>query len=35
MVLVKNWPFADRFFFGQYRLGKSVLRYSRTKKTPL
>ena len=30
MVLVQNWPFFD-FFFKQYRPGKCLLRYSRTK----
>ena len=31
MVLVKNWPFFHVFFYWQYRPGKCVLRYSRTK----
>ena len=30
MVLVQNWPFFE-FFFRQYRPGKCLLRYSRTK----
>ena len=30
MVLVQNWPFFN-LFFSQYRPGKCVLRYSRTK----
>ena len=32
MVLVEIWPFFQPFFFGQFRLGKPLLRYSRTKK---
>ena len=31
-VLVEKWPFFQRFFFRQYRLGKCLLWYSRTKK---
>ena len=33
MVLVQQWPFFQPFIFRQYRPGKCVLRYSRTKKT--
>ena len=33
MVLVKKWPFFQ-LFFTQYRPGKVLLRYSRTKKNP-
>ena len=33
MVLVQKWPFFQ-FFFTQYRPGKVLLRYSRTKKNP-
>ena len=32
MVLVQKWPFLKLLFFRQYRPGKGVLRYSRTKK---
>ena len=32
MVLVQKWQFFQLFVFRQYRLGKSVLQYSRTKK---
>ena len=32
MVLVQKWPFFQLFLFKQYRPGKCVLRYSRTKK---
>ena len=32
MVLVQKWQFLQHFFFRQYRPGKRVLRYSRTKK---
>ena len=32
MVLVQIWPFFQFFFFSQYRQGKCLLRYSRTKK---
>ena len=32
MVLVQNWPFFQTFFFRQYRPGKCLSRYSRTKK---
>ena len=32
MVLVQNWQFFQFFFFRQYRPGKCLLRYSRTKK---
>ena len=32
MVLVQKWPFFQLFFFRQYRPGKCLLRYSRTKK---
>ena len=32
MVLVQEWPFFQLFVFQQYRIGKCVLRYSRTKK---
>ena len=32
MVLVQKWPFFKPFFFRQYRPGKCLLRYSRTKK---
>ena len=32
MVLVQKWPFFQLFFFRQYRLGKCLLWYSRTKK---
>ena len=32
MVLVQNSPFFEVLFFGQYRPGKCLLRYSRTKK---
>ena len=31
MVLVQNWPFFRIFFFWKYKVGKCVLRYSRTK----
>ena len=31
MVLVQKWPFFQLFFFRQYRPGKCLLRYSRTK----
>ena len=34
MVLVQKWPFFQIFFLRQYRPGKCVLWYSRTKKTP-
>ena len=34
MVLVRKWPFFVTFVFRQYRSGKCVLRYSRTKKMP-
>ena len=34
MVLVQKWPFFQLFFFTQYRPGKGLLQYSRTKKTP-
>ena len=30
--LVQKWPFFQFFFFGQYKPGKYLLRYSRTKK---
>ena len=33
MVLVQKWPIFQLFFFWQDRPGKSLLRYSRTKKT--
>ena len=32
MVLVQKSPFFQLLFFGQYRKGKCLLRYSRTKK---
>ena len=32
MVLVQKWPFLQLFFFRQYRPGKCLSRYSRTKK---
>ena len=32
MLLVQKWPFFQLFFFRQYRRGKCLLRYSRTKK---
>ena len=32
MVLVKNWPFFYLFYFKEYRAGRYVLGYSRTKK---
>ena len=32
MVLVQKWPFLQHFFFRQYRQGKCLLQYSRTKK---
>ena len=32
MVLVQTWPFLSTFFFRQYRQGKGLSRYSRTKK---
>ena len=32
MVLVQKWPFLSTFFFRQYRPGKCLLGYSRTKK---
>ena len=32
MVLVQKWPIFQLFFFRQYRPGKCLLRYSRTKK---
>ena len=32
MVLVEKWPFFQLFFFRQYRPGKCLLRYSRTKR---
>ena len=33
MVLVQKWPYFKTFFFvGQYKPGKCLLRYSRTKK---
>ena len=32
MVLVLKWAFFQRFFFRQYRPGKCLLLYSRTKK---
>ena len=32
MVLVQKWPFFHLFFFRQYRPGKCLLWYSRTKK---
>ena len=35
MVLVQKWCFFQLFFFRQYRPGKSLLRYSTSKKTPL
>ena len=35
IVLVKNWLFFNPFLFKQYSSRKSVLQYSRTKKTPL
>ena len=35
IVLVKNWLFFNPFLFKQYSSRKSVLRYSRTNKTPL
>ena len=31
MVLVQKWPFFQLFFFRQFRPGKYLLRYSRTK----
>ena len=31
MVLVQKWPFFQLLFFWQYRPGKCVLRYFRTK----
>ena len=31
MVLVQKWPFFQTFFFRQYRPGKCLLRYPRTK----
>ena len=31
MVLAKNWPFFPVFYFKEYRPGKCVLRYCRTK----
>ena len=34
MVLVQKWPYFQLFFFREYRPGKCLLRYSRTKKTP-
>ena len=34
MLLVQKWPFFQLYFLRQYRPGKSLLRYSRTKKTP-
>ena len=34
MVLVRKWPILQLFFFRQYRQGKCLLRYSRTKKRP-
>ena len=34
MVLVQKWPFFQVFFFGQYRPGTCLLRYSTTKKMP-
>ena len=34
MVLVQKWPFFQLCFFRQYRPGKYLSRYSRTKKTP-
>ena len=34
MVLVQKWPFFQLFFFRQYRPGKCLLRYCRTKKKP-
>ena len=34
MVFVQKWPFFQVFFFRQYRPGKCLLRYYRTKKTP-
>ena len=33
MVLLENWSFFQVIFFRQYRLGKRVLWYSRTKKS--
>ena len=33
MGLVQKWPFFQLFFFRQYRAGKCLLRYSRTKKS--
>ena len=33
MLLVQKWPFFQLFLFRQYRPGKCLLRYSRTKKT--
>ena len=33
MFFVRNWPFFQLLFFRQYRPGKCVLKYSRTKKT--
>ena len=30
--MIQNWPFFQLFFFWQYRPGKCVLRYCRTKK---
>ena len=32
MVFVQKWPFFQLFFFRQYRAGKWLLSYSRTKK---
>ena len=34
MVLVRKWPIFQHFVFRQYRQGKCLLRYSRTKKRP-
>ena len=34
MVLVRKWPFFHLFVFRQYRQGKCILWYSRTKKRP-
>ena len=34
MVLVQKWSLFQLLFFRQYRPGKCLLRYSRTKKTP-
>ena len=35
MLLVQKWPFFPTLFFRQYREGKCILRYSRTKNASL